>query len=247
MDNSPVISMTFRSPVPGADRDVWDRFNNWSREAYTPLTLKHAGRIGCDFYQIVRESPQYPLTGYVLYTENIIAVEKSLETAEHKAIQDELNNWSQRGIVEFIWRVRYALLKSLKSTPDYPPRDRATTPKTAITHLEAYSLTEEEAALYGKWLQEYGFGVFFPLFLRLPGITGMDCFRCLDVKGSGNARVTKYPQYLSLMSFDKIEAFENYTRSAELAASQKAMRNIFPYGLDYRWYVQYELVKSWRK
>jgi hypothetical protein len=139
MDNSPVISMTFRSPVPGADRDVWDRFNNWSREAYTPLTLKQAGRIGCDFYQIVRESPQYPLTGYVLYTENIIAVEKSLETAEHKAIQDELNNWSQRGIVEFIWRVRYALLKSLKSTPDYPPRDRATTPKTAITHLEAYS------------------------------------------------------------------------------------------------------------
>jgi hypothetical protein len=75
----------------------------------------------------------------------------------------------------------------------------------------------------------------------------MDCFRCLDVKGSGNASVTKYPQYLSLMSFDKIEAFENYTRSAELAASQKAMRNIFPYGLDYRWYVQYELVKSWRK
>jgi hypothetical protein len=165
------------------------------------------------------------------------------------AIQAELKAWTERGIVEFIWRARYVLLKSLKKTPTTPPLQVTAQQQNTIIHLEAYCLTGEKEVLYGKWLQEYGFGVFFPLFLRMPGITGFDCFQHLDVKANpaGRARVTKYPLYLSLVTFENLEAFDNYTRSAELAASQKALRNIFPLGLDYRWYVQYQLVRSWRK
>jgi hypothetical protein len=40
MENTPVISMTFRSPAPGADPDVWDRYIKWSMEVYPPIILK---------------------------------------------------------------------------------------------------------------------------------------------------------------------------------------------------------------
>jgi hypothetical protein len=60
-------------------------------------------------------------------------------------------------------------------------------------------------------------------------------------------REWEYPDYISIIYFDDLAAFENYQSSPELIAFKKAICNIFPNGLNYRLYVQYQLVKSWRK
>jgi hypothetical protein len=44
-----------------------------------------------------------------------------------------------------------------------------------------------------------------------------------------------------------MDSFENYRKSPELVAFQKAIRNVFPNGLSLKWYVQYQLMQSWRK
>ena len=49
------------------------------------------------------------------------------------------------------------------------------------------------------------------------------------------------------MYFGDIKSFETYAKSAALVAFNKALRTVFPYGLNYKWYVEYQLVKSWRK
>jgi heme-degrading monooxygenase HmoA len=81
----------------------------------------------------------------------------------------------------------------------------------------------------------------------LPGLKGYDCYEHSGQKGLTESREWEYPPYLSIVYFKNNEAFENYEKSRELIAYQKAIRNIFPNGLNLRWYIQYQLVKSWRK
>ena len=57
-------------------------------------------------------------------------------------------------------------------------------------------------------------------------------------------RYVEYPPYLSILTFENVEAFENYQKSLELQALNGGLRAPFPRGLDYRWYVQYQLVRS---
>jgi hypothetical protein len=96
-------------------------------------------------------------------------------------------------------------------------------------------------------LIDYGHNVFLPLFLKVPGLKGYDCFKCFNVKGTAEAKEIKYPLYLSIVHFENMEAFEIYTKSAEMVVFQKGLRNVFPHGPVYKWWVQYKLVKSLRK
>jgi hypothetical protein len=83
--------------------------------------------------------------------------------------------------------------------------------------------------------------------MRLQGIKGYDCCKSVNLETLLNAREWEYPDFLSAMYFKDIAAFENYAKSPERLAFQRAVANIFPNGLNYRWYVQYQLVQSRRK
>jgi len=247
MENVPVINMTFRSPAPGADPEVWDRYVKWGREVYRPLLMKVPMLKANDLYWVVRESPDYPFYGSILHYENIEAAENYFKTPESSAIRDEISSWTKRGIVEYFWRVRYELIRSIGSGPVSILREGTPIENAPVIHIEAYSFSPEEGEKYSKWLNDFGFNTFIPLIVKLPGLQKYDCFKCLDAAGMAEARETKYPVHLSILYFENIKAFENYTKSAELVVFQKALRNLFPNMPVYKWYVQYRLVQSLRK
>jgi hypothetical protein len=60
-------------------------------------------------------------------------------------------------------------------------------------------------------------------------------------------REQEYPRYLSVIYFENMPDIDNYEKSTELAALQKSLRGVFPRGLNYKWYVQYQLTKSFKK
>jgi hypothetical protein len=247
MENAPVISWTFSSPAPGAEPEVWDRYIKWNTEVYAPMILKLPMVSAIDLYQIVRETAEYPFFGFIIHYENVEDRESYFETPERNAIEGEITAWTKRGIADFFWRGPYELTKSVRSGPVSTLKEGTIIENAPFMHAEAYSLSHEEEEKYGKWLNDYGFNVFLPLFLKVPGLKGYDCFKRLNDKRVAVTKETRYPLYLSILYFEDLKAFENYARSAEMVVYQKGLRNVFPRGPVYKWYVQYKLIQSLRK
>jgi heme-degrading monooxygenase HmoA len=250
MENAPILSIWGSCLFPGADPDARARYINWIRNVYMPELIKTPGGLGIDLYHIVRESPeQYPSNISVSHLENILAVENALfKIPENINILRDVYSWQKRGINEAVWGTNYILIKGFRNTLTLPSSKQDTRIENApVIHLEAYRLSSGDADNYNKWFIDYAFNIFIPLFMKLPGIKGYDYLKDTGVRYPTELRESEYPTYLSVVYFENLEAFENYEKSSELATLRKNLRNIFPQGLNYKWFVQYQLVQSWRK
>lgn len=247
MENRPLITLTFVSGSPGVDAELYERFMQWVDEVYIPIGMKSSDITGTDRCQIVKESPEYPQAGTIRHCANFEAWERYQKLPEREAIRGDLSAWENRGVQETIWSAGYELERSFRSIPRLQ-ENRADTKidNAPIMHLEGYRLSAEEQEKYGKWLSDYGYNVFIPLFIRLPGFKGYDFFKDKGLKRR-ETREVEYPSNLSIFYFENLKAYEDYKKSQELVIFQKALRTVFPRGLKYKWYVQYQLVKSWRK
>lgn len=233
---------------PGVDAELLRRFRQWVIEVYSPMLLKISAVTGVDNYQIVRESPQYPSYGSIVHHQNLKMLEDSLNAPERNAVFEEFSNWAKRGVQEGIWARAYELTRSFRSEPRLlGSRADSRIDNAPIMHLEGHHLSPEEQEKYSKWLSDYGYNVFIPLFVKFPGLKGYDCYQDTGLKSGLPARESEYPPCLSIVYFENLKAFEDYTKSPELVTFQKAIRAVFPLGLELKWYVQYQLVKSWRK
>jgi len=249
MENRPVINLAGASPAPGADVETWNRYEKWMNEVYIPMVdMKLPGTTGIDRYLIIKENFLYPSRISIRHFQDLKTWDNSNKLPERIAIQEEMASWVKRHVIDYIWATPCTLVKSFRSEPAGTVGIKDTKIENApIMHIEGYHLRPDEAEQHSKWLNEYGFNAFVPLFVGLPGLRGYDCFENTGLTGLTKVRECDYPQHLSILYFENIAAFENYEKSRELVAFQKAIANIFPSGLNYRWYVQYQLTKSWRK
>lgn len=249
MENTPAINFAGVSPAPGTDVDVWDRYEKWLREVYLPLlTSKIPGATGADRYWIIKQNFLYPSRVTIRHFQNLNMWKNSNTLPERIATEQELATWVKRHVIDYVWSTSYILTKSFRNElSGAPGLERTKIENAPVMHIEAYRLRPEEEGKYVQWLNDYGFNVLIPLFLGLPGLRGYDYYKHTGLKGISDVREWEYPSYLSIVYFENIEAFENYEKSREFTAFQKALRNVFPNGLNLKWYVQYQLIQSWRK
>jgi hypothetical protein len=249
MENAPVITLSGQSRYPGAEPEVYERFSKWRQEVYLPVNMRVQQRKGLDYYQIVRESPLFPSIVAILHYENHSGWVDARKNPEAQSISNEFGIWMKRGILDFIWSAVYQLVKSYRSDSSNPEGKLDTRIENApILHLEAYRLTAEDSGKYDKWFIDYCSKIFVPLFMKQAGLKGYDYFKYAGVSVNfDNLLEKEYPTYLSAIYFENIKDFENFEKSNELAVCKKTLRDIFPRGLKYEWYVQYQLIQSWRK
>lgn len=247
MEGAPVIGMVFINIAPGVSDDVRDRYMNWRYEIYAPLTLRVPGTIRFEQYHRARESLEYPQIGTISHYENYEAWQQALKSQEENAVKNEAAAWEKRGVREGIWATSYTLEKGFRSETALPVNNRGTTIDNApFLHLEAYRLSAGEGEKYVKWLSDFGYG-FIPLFTGLPGFKGYDFFKNTGNSGWYEARETDYPLYLSIMYFDNAETYRDYLKSREFVIYQKALRQVFPRGLNYRWDAEYYSTRTLKK
>jgi hypothetical protein len=212
------------------------------------MYLKIPGVTGIDRHEISRRSPQYPEIGTFFHIESLTASENVSKAPEALAIGRDLIDWEKRRVREYFWMALYQLIGSYRSeSASSGNKEDMKIENAPFMHIEAYSLSPEEQDKYYSWFCEYGLNGFIPLFVKLPGLKGYDFLKGKGVKTRLAVRESEYPAYLSIIYFENIQAFENFENSKELAMFQKIMRNVFPHGLNYKWYAQYKLVQSWRK
>ncbi|MFH0846653.1 MAG: hypothetical protein V1894_01150 [Chloroflexota bacterium] len=248
MENRPAMSFSGISPTPGVDSETYSRFLNWMTEVYAPLHMTIPGRTGMDSYKIVTESPEYPSLLSLLHYKNIQAREASLTNPERIAVANELNAWIKRRVMVYVWVNPYELVKSFRNK-QFKEQSKGDTmiENAPILHIEGYRFRPGDQEKYANWLNDYASSSFVPLIMRLPGIKGYDFYENIGGKTLVEAREWEYPDSLSALYFEDMVAFENYTKSPELLALKKGLLNTFPNGLNLRWYVQYQLIGSWRK
>lgn len=249
MENRPVITLNGGSRYPGAEMELWERYHKWLYEVYMDLNLQLPHRRQIDSYHATRESPQYPWSLSVLYYDNYAGWEETRKSPLPIAQAKDNESWMKRQVMDFIWCAIYQLIKSYRSEGSISETQLDTRIENApFLHIEAYRLKAEDAEKYNKWFIDYCSKVFIPLFMKQAGLKGYDYYQYRGISVNyPNLMEREYPMYLSAIHFENIEAFERFEKSNELAVCKRTMREIFPSGLVYQWYVQYQLVKSWRK
>lgn len=247
MENPTVISLSGFSRYPGVDPATWARFTTWLTEGYAPLMMQWPARSGIDFYQAVRETPLFPLICVINHHASLTSLQEAAKMPEMVAIYQDMVVWGRRNVPDGWGAANYALERSFRRDASLPG-DR---PDTRVAdgqflHIEAIELSPEDREKYHRWFAEYGASV-IPLFFKL-GMMGYDCYQYLGSQARHfNLMAADWPAYLTLMFFENAEAFSLYEQSPERVTFNKTLRNVLPLRLNYRWYVQYRLIKSARK
>jgi hypothetical protein len=249
MENAPIIRITARRIQP----EYEERFLNWSLGAYHPLLITVPGFEQIDDYRIVKENPQYTKTLTLFHYRNRAEQLKPRGDQRFLDVQKDTEiTWASRS--ELIWMSSYQEISIFKENSVTAEKKALSKDENApVIHLEGYAFSNPEQERYDTWFNKWGREVFIPLIMRLPGLKEYTRYKLIDVDSTGlsNFNRTKhpveYPPRLSILTFENIKAFENYENSLELAAFKSALQAPFPLGLNYQWYVQYQLVKSWRK
>jgi hypothetical protein len=249
MENRPVIRILARTIQP----EYEERFLKWQYEVYFPLYITVDEIQEISGYQILRNNPQYPPSLNILHYRNRTDQMNLRKNQKYIDITKDSNTtWGPR--IEPIWMVAYELIKSLQNVPIKSKRGTLSevNPNTII-HLEGCTLLQGEAEKYERWFTKWGNEVYMPIMMKLCGLVEFAWYRCIDVDLTGLAsylipkRPVEYPSYLSVLTFESPDAYDNYEKSPELAAFRYALRVPFPRGLEYKWYIQYQLEKSFRK
>jgi hypothetical protein len=247
--NTPVISFGGTNASPGADAEAWGRYNKWVTEVYYPLVnMKSPFILGIDRYQIIKESPEYASNAAVLHFPDLKSRQNFSGSQEIQAILDEYASWVRRHVIDYVFANTYELLKSFRNGEATVNNKIGTMIGDApVMLVEGYQLSPEEQGKYSRWLVDNGFRIFLPLFMQIPGLKGYDFYRDSGYRLPVTVRDYECPQCLSFIHFEDTESLERYRKGPELTAFQKAIRNVFPSGLNLRWYISYRLVQSWRK
>ncbi len=248
MENRPTITIQAIRVKPEYD----ERHRKWRIEVYHPLLMTVPEYKGIDSYQVVKENPQYQRYLQINYYANRDDLLKSRSNPKLIDVTRDFNTtWASRS--EMIW---YAAYEQIRDFRNEEANARETTllkvEKTPIMQIEGYSLSPDDREKYETWFAKWGYELYIPLLMRLPGLKEYSWYRSTHVELSElpaykTKRPVEYPPFLSILHFENIEAYENYEKSIELAGFRDAMRNILPGGLDFKWYVHYQLIKSFRK
>ena len=248
MKNAPVISFSFSSGNLGVDPEVFERYTKWVNEVYMPMILNVPEVRGMDAFDIFRPTLQYPDAGVLSHYQNARDLENARKNPQWAAITPDVASWIKRDIRDYMWSAVFELIKSYRSGSAYPASKLDTMIENApFISLEAFDLPPEEEQKFSEWFDGYGSNIFLPLFIKLPGLKGYDWYRHVGFGRFQETKERNYPKYLSIIYFENTEAFDNFVKSPELASFFRAMRNVFSLGLPYKWYVQFQLRKSWRK
>jgi hypothetical protein len=249
MEDAPTIRIISRRLQPEYD----EKYHQWLLGAYYPLLINVPGFEQIAHYRIVKENPQYNRQLGIFHYKNR---EDQLKPRSDQRLIDVQKDAETTfgGRYELLWFVAYQQIANYKrDTPKTATNEMPEVEDSPVIHLEGYYFSNPEQERYDTWFSKWGQEVFIPLMIRLPGLKEYIRYKLIDPGLTGlldfnhSKRPIEYPTCLSIITFENIKAFENYESSLELAAFKSAVQAPFPLGLNYQWYVQYQLVKSWRK
>ncbi|MFC1902091.1 DUF4286 family protein [Chloroflexota bacterium] len=103
-----------------------------------------------------------------------------------------------------------------------------------VINIVATRCQPQDEEKFNLWYNE----VHIPMLLKSKRLTGV--IRCKDMNSS-----SKLPQYIAIYKFANQKDFEEYKKSAELAAAIEEMQGTWADRIELTSRTQYELIKEW--
>jgi hypothetical protein len=248
MENIPLISLVgFNYRFESAERR--ERYFKWSEAVYIPFRLKNPGMMEYSRYQIIEKNPDYPEGLTLQHFTNQTAYNFRLQNPENVDVtRDMRTGWG----TEWLWYGLYRLLKTARRDTALPGKPNAATQivNAPLLHIETLDLDPKEYDKYARWFNNSGAEIFASLFMETTGMMGWDFCEftgVTDEKYPDLFKVKTYPKYLLLSYFPSPEDFAGFEKSPSLAAFKRAVKQILPEGVFYKWYVQYQAWETHRR
>ena len=251
MENRPTIRIQGSRIQP----EYQERYTKWLLEVYLPLFMKVPEMRGIDCYKITKQNPQYPPRVVMMSYANRIEQVKVRSSPIVADVQKDIRTtWMSR--TEVIWYPAYELIKNFRNqNVAITAGDLLNTEKAPILQMEGYSLSPEDREKFETWFTKWGYELYIPWLMKSAGLSEYSFYRLIDVDLTGAPgrqyntprRAVEHPSFLSILHFENLDAYERYENSVELAGFRDHIRLSLPNGLDFKWYVQHQLLKSFRK
>lgn len=221
MESLPIVSMIARTFMPWEETRHNEYFERWFFKAYVPLLGSLAGFNAVERYRIVKNNPDYPKYIQMWHVTNLKELQTFEKSPEFIAILNSMN--ANFPGTDFRWWAQYYVVSSWG---EKKPTDSQKDVSGGVIHIEGSNISHENDKKY------------FPLLIGTEGAKRID--RCRIVKDN-----PKYPSYLTIFGFNNIKEFGEWEKSRADAASPKDANTDSV--KEKSWYVQYQLMKSWRK
>jgi len=250
MDGAHIISITaFEFQTTAEDQK---KYLKWRDGAYAPMLVSTHPFLGIEHYQIVKENADYPSTLTIRYNRNLEEHYDLMRTPEYIAYRKDLEaSWG--GKYKRRWQALYQLIKRLKNETLLFDKNKDYTPENApVILLYGASLSSDDWEKYHVWFNDWGYPVYLPVLLKVPGVIEYDRCWLSNIRSGltpipGITENPNYPQDLSIIYFENLKAYQNFEKSREFAAFNKTLAAEFPNGLNLKWNVVYRLTGRWTK
>jgi uncharacterized protein (DUF1330 family) len=248
MEENSFISIAATRMLP----EYRERYYQWVYEVYYPLLLKTPWINEIDSYRILTENSEYNSSMSIYRFKNLRELENLYKSPEYISLaKDRETTFYQTGRGERFWQATYQLLKTFtNSSASSPPEKNDKNKNIPVVHLEGYRLSPDQEENYYNWFIKRGYEAYVPLLMKLPGLQEYSWYKLIEVE-LPHVMMPKdpnaHPPYLSILHFDSLRAYENFENSPELAVFREGIKVPFSRGLLFKWYVQYQLTRSWRK
>ena len=106
-----------------------------------------------------------------------------------------------------------------------------------LINMVATECQPEVEEKFNKWYDE----THIPLLFKFKGMKRVTRYKVSE-------KTEGFPTYLAIYEFETKQAYEDYTKSPELAAAREEMGETWKGGgWEIKWRVPYETLKSWEK
>lgn len=224
MDN-PVIDIVASSPRP---EDI-DKLEPWYADVHVPMLMKY-GVISAERFKALTENPDYPAYLNMYHYANIRGYdERYSPQASAEISKDVQARWPNGYGIR--WRVWYIEHRKW-SAPG-----AASLGTDAVIHVVGVNgPAPEKDAEFNEWYDN----THVPWLMKTGTIAQSVRYRIMQPNKD-------YPAYLAVYYFENPKAFEAFSNHPERLAAIKELDEHWPNGIGRMWWVQYQLIKGWKR
>ena len=242
--------------------EVFDEYNKWSKASFGPMLMSTGNRLIGEMAFPIEEKLPSVRTMAINHFKDLETYLTYMTTPEANAyIKDMQATWAGKYEQSVAGHLVVRRFKGNQFTPidqgDIVDKDTRlkefSSDNAPVVLLRGLGLTSDEWEKYDDWVNEWGYQVYIPLLLKIPGL--IEYYRCWLSNISQRNQKPKpstimnleYPQDLSIIYFENLRAYQNFLKSKELEAYNKTLAAAFPEGLNYKWNNTFRLFRRWSK
>jgi hypothetical protein len=259
MENAHIITLTRWNFASAA---VFEDWNKWSKASRTPLNMSSGGVLGIERCFSLQEKLIHLNTITLSYFENIGSFCRHRRGPQVAATEkDRQITWGDK--IEHSWQAVFSLVRRFQSTGVRQDDHGNIVDKTTrlkefpegsepVIWLRGLRFTSDLWRKYDDWCNDWGYDIYLPMLLKVPGLIEYDRFWLSPVNHGGFPAPEiienpEYPQDLVISYFESLKAYQNFLKSKELAVFDRTLEAAFPGGLNYIWNVAYRVGRRWSR